>query len=92
MNVLHKIQTFSSIQKRTLSRYFSNLPKHDIKIVVGGRARSEGKTSESRGFLCNLKMALVPQKSNFPIKVHNSIRTYCGFLLLFSVLFKEFIF
>ena len=92
MNITQK-PNFSSHTKENFVKMLLNLPKHDTKIAVGigeGRTRSKGKTSE--GFLCNLKMALVPQKSKFPVKAHSSISTNSGLLLLFRFFFFEFLF
>ena len=50
-----------------------------LKLQWEVGARSKGKTSE--GFLCNLKVAFVPEKSKFPVKVHSSVGTNCGLLL-----------
>lgn len=92
MNEYYTKAKLFSHTKENFVKILLNLPKHDTKIAVGsgeGRARSKGKTSE--GFLCNLKMALVPQKSKFPVKAHSSISTNCGLLLLFRFFF-EFLF
>ena len=92
MNITQK-PNFSSHTKENFVKILLNLLKHDTKIAVGigeGRARSKEKTSE--GFLCNLKMALVPRKSRFPVKAYSSISTNCGLLLLFRFFFLSFYF
>lgn len=88
--ILHQSQTFSPIQRRTLSRYCWTYRSMILKLQWEVGARSKRKTSE--GFLCNLKMALVLQKSKFPVKVYSSICTNCGLLLLFRFFFWVFIF
>lgn len=87
--ILHQSQTFSPIQRRTLSRYCWTYRSMILKLQWEVGARSKRKTSE--GFLCNLKMALVLQKSKFPVKVYSSICTNCG-LLLFRFFFLSFYF